>query len=313
MARLNSVLRILPRMPPREFLPSRIKRHERTLGTSTRPSIVMTDAGRGYVKARGNPEGDAALVCEWIGTELAGLLAIHTLDHAVVQVVPADVELPVDVDAGQPWASRPKALAGPAFITRSIRATGWDGSERALRAIENPDDFSRLVVLDTWVLNRDRHPRRPPHPDRPLRQPNYDNVLLQRRGSARSPRWRLVAMDFTHILDSQAGELRARYSIDLIQDDGVYGLFPQFESRLYVAVLLATLRHIDQVCTQRQPLLDVLARVPREWGLDETRQAALCEFLIQRGQYLARRFLPNLGALLPGLPGCSTLAEDGRP
>ena len=80
-----------------------------SLGTSTRVMRVETDVGEGFLKALGNPEGPHVLASEWVGSQLADLLSIPTLDFALM-AIDSSTELPMK-DAGH-------ALPGPAFISR---------------------------------------------------------------------------------------------------------------------------------------------------------------------------------------------------
>jgi len=170
--------------------PTRIERQEApALGTSTRATRVLTDTGRGFLKAMGNPEGEHALASEWIGTALADWFGLPTLDYALIDVTP---EVPIDLTVGK---KKLVAKPGPAFITREEEhAWTWSGDAEDLKDLENGDVTSRLVLFDTWVRNPDRAPPidpstgRPPldpstgKPSRHPRRPNFDNVLLVRHG-----------------------------------------------------------------------------------------------------------------------------------
>jgi hypothetical protein len=53
---------------PAHWRPTAIVRYVEGLGTSTNVMRVETDAGEGFIKTLGNPEGPHALVSEWVGT-----------------------------------------------------------------------------------------------------------------------------------------------------------------------------------------------------------------------------------------------------
>lgn len=127
--------------------------------SSTQVVIVETDAGRGFLKAIGNPEGEHALACDWVGTQLARWFGLPTLQQAIV---PVDEFVEIRLFNGE------LAKLGPALITRAVPGDSWSGERRQLAKLRNRDDISRLVVFDTWILNRDRHSQ-----DRQ----NRDNVL----------------------------------------------------------------------------------------------------------------------------------------
>lgn len=90
-----------------------------------------------------------------------------------------------------PLAGGGRAQPGPAFITRTEPGLSWGGDLATLEKIANPEDIAKLVVLDTWIRNCDRH--RPA----PNARRNRDNVFLAwRTGSV--PGLQLKAIDHTH-------------------------------------------------------------------------------------------------------------------
>ena len=102
--------------------------------------IVETDAGRGYLKAIGNPEGEHALACDLVGTQLAAWFGLPTFDQAIVTF---DGVPELRLHNGE------LAREGPALATRAVKGDGWSGGPRQLAKLQNPDDISRLVVFDT--------------------------------------------------------------------------------------------------------------------------------------------------------------------
>ena len=74
---------------------------------------VMTDAGAGYLKAMGNRGGPHRLASDYVATQFARWLGLATFDFAIVGVSPEN-EIP--------FYKGGHAQAGPAFITRMIRA-----------------------------------------------------------------------------------------------------------------------------------------------------------------------------------------------
>src|SRR5262249_22698378 len=159
----RSPVRLVMPLSPPYWRPTTILRFVEGLGTSTNVMRVETDAGEGFIKTLGNPEGPHALASEWVGTRLADLLAIPTLDYTLITVEPG-VELPMKQGGN--------ALPGPAFISKVDAGTSWGGGQEQLDAVANKPDLAKLVVLDTWIRNRDRYVRG----TRPRRNP--DNVWL---------------------------------------------------------------------------------------------------------------------------------------
>jgi hypothetical protein len=191
--------------------PGQFRRFEAAFDTSVGTSLVVTDAGRGYLKALGNRQGPHALACEWVGTQLADWLGLQTFDYALLRLQEDD-EIPLP--RGH------MAREGPAFITRAESGSAWGGEASELAAVVNRDDVSGLVVFDTWTRNCDRCP-----PQDAGRRPNYDNVFLSADGTS-AGQLRLVAMDHTHCFCCGRELDHHVANIDRVQDSRVYGLFP---------------------------------------------------------------------------------------
>jgi hypothetical protein len=99
-----------------------------------------------------------------VGTHVARWFGLSTPDFAILNLTEADE---VVLHSGK------KAVPGPAFATRAVTGTPWGGSEAELKTLENQEALTRLVVFDTWVLNRDRY-----FVDPVLGRERYDNVFF---------------------------------------------------------------------------------------------------------------------------------------
>src|SRR5262245_25691871 len=131
--------------------PTTINRFIRGFRTSARAILVDTDAGPGYLKALGGPEGPHTLAAELVGTRLAEWFGLPTFDFTLIMI--DQTQEIFDRDGNQIG----EALPGPAFISRLEPGDTWSGDERQLATLANPDDIARLVVFDTWLRNCDRH------------------------------------------------------------------------------------------------------------------------------------------------------------
>jgi hypothetical protein len=203
--------------PPSDgpWVPNRVIRVIERRDTSTSPLLVMTDAGRAFVKTLGNPEGPDALVSEWIGTKLAAWLGLPIFDIAVVNY-PKDLVFALTKGC--------ETMAGPAFAARFVRGRAWDGTEEDLDCIANEETISGLVVFDMWTRNYDRYAA----PNRC----NVRNVFLSEEG-ARKGRYQLLAMDHTECFRTgRPFSDRGLFGIDAVKDERPYGLFPAFRPKL---------------------------------------------------------------------------------
>jgi hypothetical protein len=165
------------------------------------------------------------------------------------------------------------ARPGPALVTRALKGDNWSGEPRQLAKVLNLDDISRLVVFDTWLLNRDRHS---------ANRLNRDNVFL----SAESEQLELLAIDHTHCFGMSGGELTERVAhIGNCRDGAVYGSFPEFRSFLNEGVVsqaIEQLGKIDEATVKR-----IVADIPDQWQVSAKAKAALVSFVLQRAAYVA--------------------------
>jgi len=256
--------------------PNIIRHADRSLATAAETVRVTTDAGPGYLKALGNRGGPHRLAADWVGTQLAAWLGLPIFEFAVIQVLPEN-EIPFQ-KGGQ-------AQPGPAFITREEPGMTWGGDAETLATLVNPQDIAILVLFDTWVRNMDRYP-----PNPATRKPNRGNVFLSSRDLP-DGRWRLFAMDHTHCFDGP-GYLNARLShIDLVKDDVLYGLFPEFKPfiRPHWATLQAAISKLQTI--ENQWVANLVAAIPAEWQVDPPGRAALANLVYNRAHYVAGTFV----------------------
>lgn len=251
--------------------PSVVKRVIRVFETSTYPALVVTDAGNGYLKAIGNPQGPHALVCEYVGTRLAAWLGLPVFDHAIVEIQTGLVEYP----------NGERSHGGAAFLTRATEGTPWGGSAQELESLTNSDELAGLVLFDMWTRNCDRYR---PRADGIRR--NVGNVFFAGTGSAPGM-FRIVAMDHSACFRCDS-EIHSRlFSIDAVRDSTLFGLFPEFMPYIApksVDFFLSRMRQIEK------PVVDnIWATVPREWDCnnDITRNK-MSDFIVERGKFIGQ-------------------------
>lgn len=239
--------------------------------SSTQVVIVETDVGYGYLKAMGNPEGEHALACDFVGTQLAKWLGLPTLDQVIVDV---DDKVDIILFGGG------LAKTGPALITRAVPGESWSGTARQLKQLKNRGDISRLVVLDTWLLNRDRHS---------AERQNRDNVFL----CAESKKLELLAIDHTHCFGTAGGEITERISqIHNWKNEAVFGRFLEFMpflDRKIVTQCALDLSKMDQATVQA-----IVAKIPEPWNVSARARAALVSLIVQRAKFVANTIVQKL-------------------
>lgn len=251
--------------------PTRLTTVADSIDTSTGVTEVDTDAGRAYIKVMGNRQGPHVLATDWMGTHLARWFGLSTFDVAILTLGPDDTfPLPRD------YAAEP----GPAFAARAQPGAPWGRTDEELDALVNPEDITRLVVFDTWTLNCDRH-----HHDTTVRRPNYDNVYLSSE-NVESGKSRLIAMDHGLCFIRSGEDLTDKLSnIDKVQDDRVYGLFPEFRDRLFgstIDLCVERLREMNKATAKA-----MIATIPKEWDVSEEVCEAWSELILRRADFVA--------------------------
>lgn len=251
--------------------PTRILQFGGSVDTSTGVAEVDTDAGRAFVKTLGNRQGPHVLATDWVGTHLAKWFGLSTFDVAILNLTEDDVF---------PLARGFTSSPGPAFATRALPGEPWGQSGLQLDVLVNPNDISRLVVFDTWTLNCDRY-----HYDLTARKPNPDNLYLSSEDMS-SKRRRLIAMDHGLCFIRSGEELTQRLAnIDKVQDDHLYGLFPEFRSRLHQSTITSSASRLREM--DRETAAAIIDTVPKEWDVLEPARRAWAELIWRRATYVA--------------------------
>lgn len=230
--------------------------------SSTNVVIVETDVGQGFLKAIGNPAGTHCLASEFVGTQLAEWLGLQTLDYGLVNVD--------DKIDNIRFYSGGKAKSGPAFIAKLEPGDVWDGSKKQLRQLVNPEDITRLVVFDTWVMNRDRKSKV---------MAVTDNVFLSTTKTVKG-KLRMVAIDHTHCF---AAEDKVQLDLDQIKipvDFEVYGLFSEFRDFLDRPTVRETAERLGKL--EKAAVEAIVGSIPSEWGVSVSTRKRLVKLIVQR-------------------------------
>ncbi len=271
-------------MPIGTWHPTQFQEFSRRLDSSTQVCQITTDAGPAYIKCLGNREGPHAIACDWIGTRLAELMGMPTFDYAILKLEPDDV----------PFTGG-REQAGPAMVTRAEDGDTWSKSTHELAKLSNPDDLAKLVVLDTWLRNRDRHS---PNGTRM----NLDNVFLSWDRTPGNPT--LIAMDFSHAISNGREIDVVLNHRDETRDGGIYGLFDAFAPFITAEATNVALDSIGMIGGSE--ISDLLWELPREWEVGEACRQALRTFLPVRRDYLRETLFDRLSVAA----GSQTAVED---
>jgi hypothetical protein len=185
---------------------------------------------------------------------------------------------------------------GPAFVARFEEGTTWGGTAEELMAVENPDAFSGLVVLDTWLLNCDRY-----RVEGEKIRRNTRNVFLSEEGASKS-KFKVKAIDHTHSFMCGHQLTKSIAHIDRAKDTRLYGNFPEFKEYLTHEDVR---RYASRLRTfSKRDAEGLLAGVPQLWEPAADVRAAVIDFLSQRAPFVGenvRKMLLDQGYLQPEL------------
>ncbi|WP_397581182.1 HipA family kinase [Sphingorhabdus sp.] len=225
--------------------PTYVDRVIETFPTSTRVAKVKTDAGIGFLKGLGNPSGSQSLAMELVGSELAVQLGLFVPDFAVFDL--AEIEVPMQ-DHG------PMSF-GPAFISRENKCITSDGTNLLVSKLANSDEIALLVMFDTWIRNLDRCPP----PDYMDPTPRRDNLCFAPIGQ----KLKLMVIDQSHCFVE--GQLEDGLGgSEFVNDNRIYGLFPEFVQYIREASLRRAAAAIESV--DAVTIAEIVNSVPMAWG-----------------------------------------------
>ncbi|MGL4462916.1 MAG: HipA family kinase [Planctomycetia bacterium] len=257
---------------PDFWMPNEIQRMDAIFQSSTLVIRVATDLGDGYLKALGNPEGPQALACELVGSQLAQWFGLRTFEFGFVKVTEAD-----DLRFQSPSKGRPSP--GLAFISKAVAGEPWSGNASQLKRLDNQTDICRLVVLDTWIRNKDRYSIRS---DGTIHC-NRDNVFLSE--SAVEGKFLLTAMDYTHAFTWGRKIIPTNFKLDRIREEKVYGLFPEFKA--YIDKDSVTNAARDMAEMTLATARGFVSKIPSEWEVSSEGREAMADFIAQRAKFLS--------------------------
>lgn len=253
------------------WTPKRIERiNAYPLATSTAPVLVTTDDGTAYAKLMGNPQGNGALACDFIGTKLAARIGLNAFDAAIVPYPPelCDITFP---GGGSP-------VPGPALVMRAELGHMWGGEESEFELLDNLDGLAGLVVLDTWLRNPDRYLER----DGIVQRCNQRNVYFTY--TTKKGQLALCAMDFDQAIRGRTELHSSHLAEHLVADPTIYGLFPAFIGHLerkFVSKYAAAMKAVKKAEIQ-----DIVAALPAPWLDEPSIRDLLTRFICDRSAFV---------------------------
>lgn len=250
----------------KNWQPTAIERVIRPLASSTRPLLAVTDQGPAIIKYIDNPAGNDALIGELVCGELANMMGLKTPDFAILSMP----ELVIS------HGGHGLVASGPAFASKWTEATALSPRSTLLQKLRRPDDVAKLVVLDTWIRNKDRFSA-PSSGAYGIQ--NHDNILLRKDKRMVE----LLIIDHSQALSETT--IEDELGQPWVDEEAIYGLFAEFEPFLTHKSVNAALTKVVEI--DQASIRQICARVPRRWGMTDGLADRLSSCLAERGRKLA--------------------------
>lgn len=259
--------------------PTLVKFEIETYPSSTRPALVETDVGQGYIKGITNPAGTCALVSELIASELGTWFGLNIPAFAIVERCDIDIQMQIIGTRIEP----------PCFYSHRIDgALSFDNTNLILSKLRNKKDISKLIIFDTWIRNSDRFFEE---------SSNYDNLLFSR--DRETGLYLLNPIDHSHCF-SDTNFLDDLPDENCETDDRIYGMFPQFDSYLLPEAVDEALSHLRTL--SRDFVEACVNQIPPQWNATKIARKALVDLICNRASYVVSTISTRL-LTSPGLPG----------
>jgi len=177
------------------------------------------------------------------------------------------------------------AASSIAFASKFISGQHpWYGNPVTLRQIINPEMMTGIIVLDTWLLNRDRFSKECELPLR-TQSPAYRNVFLSRIGPETGA-LKLYAIDQTHCFEGDIFQLCTQSAVPWLESRELFGNFPSWRDYITVSA-------IDEYCHKLQSLhpgaaASILRRVPGDWRISQDDVRRISDWIMRRAEFLGR-------------------------
>jgi hypothetical protein len=264
-----------------DWNPTAIMETGRILGTSTSPVIVTTNQGKGILKLPTENGTADHLVCEFVGTSLARLLDIPTPDFKIFRT---DMDF-VEMMVGKGESSLAQVTDG--FLSRF--ETAFPLIPGSVKDIENKDVLTKLVFLDTWIRNEDRYFRK----TNEASSRNAENIFLVKNNL--TPKTYIVkAIDHSEAFKnySPTFEPDKHFSQEAIEDNKIFGLFPEFREFLDINVSYNISKRLPEI--KRKEVKAILNQIPKSWNLDKETKESLLNFIIKRAKFISKTLASKL-------------------
>ena len=115
-------------------------------------------------------------------------------------------------------------------------------------------------------------------------------------------------MDFSHSFTAGREITPKVANIGLVQDEGIYGLFPEFRRYVKRELIRAAANRLGQV--KAEEVRTVVGAIPTEWQVSDKAREALGQLICRRASWLADTITDRLAALCDPQMKLEDLGQD---
>ena len=105
-------------------------------------------------------------------------------------------------------------------------------------------------------------------------------------------------MDHTHCITNGRDLTERVKRIDIVKDERVYGLFPDFKPLLDREVVRSTCKQLSSI--DSDGVGEIVDSIPKDWSVDKPARDALREFILRRAEYVAETIEERLLGTVQG-------------
>ncbi|MCA3642346.1 MAG: hypothetical protein IOC63_10880 [Methylobacterium sp.] len=261
------------------YQPTKVEFEVQTFPSSTRPALVQTDVGLGYIKGLNNPAGIGALVSELIASELGTWFGLQLPHFAILMNYDIEVNM----------KNNGQRIEPPCYYSHNIHsANAFDETDLMLSKLIKNDDLSKLIVFDTWIRNFDRYLDG---------ESNPDNIIFSYDAEAKG--YHMHPIDHSHCI-SDVDFIGFPLDEEAAEDERIFGLFPAFAPFISGPAIDAA---VSQLGTLERGFVDAcLNQIPTQWGVTGATKRSLADFICNRAGYVVSNIRGRL-VTAPELPG----------
>ena len=238
-----------------------IKKIERKVGLGvTKPYIVELENGKRYVaKFPGNPEGDRALINEYVCGSLGKLLGLPIPDYQLVKVN--------NIDDFKNSLTDIKLVNGTVFCSEFLEKANPIPSYCALTSIDNKIDVIKTLIFDVVIGNNDRNP---------------GNFLINFKNKS------FVVIDHSHVFINGVLWNEKSLSEEIGKEIDISMMSPKsFEISKQLLNIIDNKNDIydfvDKIKNiESKALYDIVNSIPNDWVISDEEKNLIVSFLIDR-------------------------------